>query len=158
MKYININLFSLLILFSLFVLISNTQNILAQKKCDENKTAAIDEIKRTAENSLINAKSVTKMLDSGTEIIAFYVDGNLIKISASNSLSVNEQIFFENGFPKYYDVSGYKKGKQFFFVYYLENDKILCKQDLLSGKSLKFLKVEEKKLFNNINSYMEALQ
>ncbi len=145
-----------LIAFLTFLFI--TQAAISQVSCDEKKVSEAEEIRRTVENSLINAVSITKMLSSGTEIMAFYFESRLIKISATDNLSHSEQIFFNKETPRCYERSGYDNGKEYFIAYYLEDNRIFCKQDQLSGRYLNLDNNEEKTIMLKIEEYSSEIQ
>jgi hypothetical protein len=127
--------------------------------CDPEKVEAVNEVKRTVENSLINAASLTKLTDSGIEIMAFYLDSRLIKISANNSLSNSEQIFFgQNTEMVYYEISGYAAGSQFFHIYYFSEGKLFCKENGLNGKEIKRSRKDGEKIRKILDEYLAEIQ
>lgn len=134
------------------------QGICCQISCDENKILESEEVRRTAENSLINAGSVNAALPSGIEITAFYNEGRLIKISTTDNLSHSEQIYFEKDILRCYESSGYDNGKEYFIAYYIKDDKVFCKQNKLSGVFLELGKNEGNDIILKVQDYLTAIQ
>jgi len=133
--------------------------IYAGNTCDPDKVEAVNGVKRTVENSLINATSLTKLTDSGIEIMAFYADGKLIKISANNSLSKTELIFFDqNTEMVYYEISGYSGGKQFFHIFYFSEGKLFCKENGLNGTEMKRSRKDGEKIRKILDEYLTEVQ
>lgn len=127
--------------------------------CDQEKVEAVNEVKRTVENSLINTTSLTKVTDSGVEIMAFYADGKLIKISATNSLSQSELIFFDqNTEMVYYEISGYSGGAQFFHIYYFSDGKLFCRENGLNAKEMKRSRKDGEKIRKILDEYLTEVQ
>jgi len=144
---------------SLIFCLSAANTVLSGYACDPEKVEAVNEVKRTVENSLINAASLTKITDSGIEIMAFYLDSRLIKISAANSLSNSEQIFFDqNTEMVYYEISGYTAGSPFFYIYYFSEGKLFCKENGLSGKEMKRSRKDGEKIRKILDEYLAEIQ
>ncbi|KXK52014.1 MAG: hypothetical protein UZ05_CHB002001404 [Chlorobi bacterium OLB5] len=143
----------------LFFFITQAACILyTQTDCDEKKIAESEETRRTAENNLIDARSITVNLPSGTELMAFYQGGDLLKISTTDNLSHSEQIFFSKGHLKVYEKSGYNNGKQYFNAWYADDGKIFCSRDMLSGR---FLLLDENEcigILKTVDEYLLAIQ
>lgn len=151
----NLNLFTVI---TVSVLLFFFTQIAKSQTCNEEEVIAVDDLKRTVENSLINARVVTTMLDSGTEITAFYTEGKLLKITSTTYQYNSEQIFFSEGHLRYYEISGYKKNKMFFYVYYFSDDKLFCKTNNNTGKPMKIKSGEEKKVIDIVEEYLLAIQ
>lgn len=130
----------------------------SQNSCDEKKIADSEETRRTAENSLIDARSVNVTLPSGTELMAFYQGGDLLKISTTDNLSHSEQIFFKKGHLKVFERSGYINGKQYFNAWYADDGKIFCSQDMLSGRFLELVETECSSILKTVDEYLVAIQ
>jgi hypothetical protein len=136
-----------------------THSVYSKSGCDENKIEAVNDVKRTVENSLINAVSVTKLTEGGIELMAFYLEGKLLKISATNSLSGSEQIFFnQNTQFVYYERSGYLDGNPFFYIYYFNENKLFCIENGLNGKPMKKGMKDEQEVIDVVESYMHEVQ
>lgn len=142
----------------IFFITQAANNLNTQTGCDDNKIAVSEEARRTAENSLIDAKSVAVNLPSGTEITAFYKGSELIKISTTDNLSHSEQIFFSSGYLKVYERSGYNNGKQYFNAWYADGNKIFCCQDMLSGRFLVLDESECSAILKSVDEYLLAVQ
>lgn len=134
------------------------QEVNSQISCDEKKISESDEVRRTAENSLVNAVSVNAALPSGIDITAFYSEGKLIKISTTDNLSHSEQIFFDKDIPRCYERSGYDNGKEYFTSYYIQDNSIFCKQNKLSGRYLELESNEATNIILKIEEYLAAVQ
>ncbi len=134
------------------------QGIYCQLSCDENKISESEEARRTAENSLLNARSLNVTLPSGIDLTAFYNEGKLIKISTTDNLSHSEQIFFDKDLLRCYESSGYDNGKEYFIAYYIKDDKVFCKQNKLSGSYLELGKNEGNDIILKIQDYLKAIQ
>ena len=135
-----------------------TKAAYTQISCDEKKISRSEEVRRTAENSLLNASSVNVMLPSGTDLTAFYNAGKLVKISTTDNLSHSEQIFFEDGHTYVFERSGYLEGKEYFKAWYFFEDKIFCKQDMLSGKYIEPADEENKEILKALDEYLLSVQ
>lgn len=134
------------------------QGIYSQLSCDENQISESGEARKTAENSLLNARSVNVTLPSGIDITAFYCEGKLIKISTTDNLSHCEQIFFEKENLRCFESSGYDNGKEYFIAYYIKDDKVFCKQNMLSGAFLELGNNESKGIIMKVQDYLLAIQ
>jgi len=138
---------------------SASNTVFSSLACDPEKVEAVNEVKRTVENSLVNATSLTKLTDSGVEIMAFYAQGKLIKISATNSLSQSELIFFDqNTEMVYYEISGYSKGAQFFHICYFSEGKLFCRENGLNAKEMKRSRKDGEKIRKILDEYLTEVQ
>lgn len=138
---------------------SAVNTVFSGRACDPEKVEAVNEVKRTVENSLVNAASLTKFTDSGEEIMAFYAEGKLIKISAANSLSQSELIFFDqNTEMVYYEISGYSGGAQFFHIYYFSEGKLFCRENGLNGTEMKRSRKDGEKIRKILDEYLAEVQ
>lgn len=136
-----------------------TESLFTQGICDENEIEKVNDAKRTVENSLIHATSLTKMTDNGIELMAFYYNNNLIKLTANNSLSVTEQIFFNSDQQMvYYESSGYKNGNQFFDIYYFRGTALFCRENGLNGEKVKFSRKAGQKILDIVDKYLLEVQ
>lgn len=133
-------------------------NIYAQTGCDETKISDCEDARRTSENCLIDARTLTVTMPSGTELMAFYKAGDLLKISTTDNLSHSEQIFFRNGHLKVYERSGYNSGKEYFYAWYADEGKIFCRQDMLSGRYLLMNEQECSDILKTVDDYLLVLQ
>lgn len=140
------------LIFTLISLQSFSQN------CDEKAVEQSNEVKRTVENSLINSTSMTKITSNQEELTVFYHEGKLIKISATDNMSQNEEVFFNNGMLRYYSVSGYRDGNQFMEICYFSDDVLRCYEDGLKGEYRKFDKEFESRILTKVNRYLEEIQ
>ncbi len=150
-------------LISLLTVLFITQAVLqpevySQLSCDENKISESEEARRTAENSLISASSVNVSLPSGIDITAFYNEGKLIKISTTDNLSHSEQIYFEKDILRCFERSGYENGEEYFITYYIDDNKVFCKQNKLSGTFLELGKNEGNDIILKVQDYLTAVQ
>lgn len=134
------------------------QEVISQISCDEKRISESKEVRRTAENSLLNAGSVNVTLPSGIDLTAFYNGGKLIKISTTDNLSHSEQIFFDKDIPRCYERSGYDNSKEYFTAYYILGNEVFCKQNMLSGSYMKPDSNEEKNIMLKIEEYLAAIQ
>lgn len=134
------------------------QGIYSQLSCDEKKISESEEVRRTDENSLLNARSLNVTLTSGIDLTAFYYEGKLIKISTTDNLSHSEQIFFDKDLLRCYESSGYDNGKEYFTAYYITDDKVFCKQNKLSGTYLELGKNECNDIIMKVQDYLTAIQ
>ena len=135
-----------------------TKAAYTQISCDEKKISRSEDVRRTAENSLLNASSVNVTLPSGIDLTAFYSAGKLVKISTTDNLSHSEQIFFGDGHTYVFEISGYLEGKEYFKAWYLFEDRIFCKQDMLSGKYLEPADDENNEILKTLDEYLLSVQ
>jgi hypothetical protein len=133
-------------------------NIFPQTNCDEGKILVLEDVRRSVENSLIDAVTVTAGLKSGIEITAFYKGSELIKISTTDNLSETEQIFFSKGHLKIFERSGYRNGKQYYLAWYADEGKIFCCQNLLSERFLEPDDNQSLEILKTVDEYLLALQ
>lgn len=130
--------------------------VYGQTNCAEEEIAAIDEIKRTVENSLINSTNLKTRLESGEEIMAFYFNGKLIKISVFTEPS--DVLFFDNGEIKCYVNDGTRNNKIYTDLYYFKNNKVICVMEAASGLVRTITETEEKRLLEKVDKYLTAVQ
>ena len=143
---------------TIYFLISFTQSAHSQITCDEEKIKYAEDIRRTAENSLYEARLVNVTLSFGTELTAFYFNNRLVKISTTDNLSHSEQIFFDNHTAACYESSGYENGKEYFNAYYLSENSIFCKQNKLTGAFVEIINSEVENIYRIIEEYLLAIQ
>jgi hypothetical protein len=152
---LRIVLLTVLLIFALSDLIN------AQSTCNEQDVFEIDRIKQEIETSLINAKDVNVKLESGENLLAFYVEGKLVKISVDkdNSFMIAE-LFFKDGFLRYISAEEQVDGKLQSSYMYFKDDKLICYEDSRQkdvNDSKKYRKAE-KKWLKNAERYLEAIQ
>ncbi|MCX7878199.1 MAG: hypothetical protein N2510_06090 [Ignavibacteria bacterium] len=135
------------------------EDLIAQV-CDESSVEMSNEVKRTVSNNLVSASSISKITSHQEEIIAFYLDGRIIKISATDNMSQNEEIFFDdNGRIRYYEISCYRKGNQFRNAgYFNESEKLVCYEEGMAGNYKKFSKKTEERILRKVSRYLEEVQ
>ena len=150
----------LIVLLTIFSISTGvfTKAAYTQISCDEKKISRSEDVRRTAENSLLNASSVNVMLPLGIDLTAFYSAGKLVKISTTDNLSHSEQIFFGDGHAYVFERSGYLEGKEYFKAWYLFEDRIFCKQDMLSGKYLEPADDENNEILKTLDEYLLSVQ
>lgn len=141
-----------------FIITQAAYNLYSQTGCDDQKITESEDVRRTAENSLIDARTITINLPSGIELMAFYKNSDLLKISTTDNLSHSEQIFFKGGFLKVFERSGYNNGNQYFTAWYVYDGKIFCKQDMLSGRTLPLDENESNEILKTVDDYLLAIQ
>jgi hypothetical protein len=147
-----------------FLLFCFLAPLLKSQTCDENLVSQIDRIKQEIETSLISASTTEAKLESGENLLAFYKDGKLIKISVDNSRNDGPQffteLFFRDGFVKHIAEEYSRNGKFYKDLYYFADDKLICYKEEKSGdnKSADTYAKAEKKWLGKIEKYLEAVQ
>ena len=147
-----------------FLLFCFFATLLKSQTCDENLVLQIDRIKQEVETSLITATTVEVKLASGENLLAFYKDGSLIKISVDNNKNDGPyfaaELFFRDGFVKHIAEDYSKEGKFYKDYYYFEDDKLICYTEEKTGdyKSAGKYAKAEKKWLKKVGKYLEAIQ
>ena len=130
------------IIVSLGLLLVCVNSLYAQ--CDSAEIERIDEIRRMVANSLIDASSVEAMLDDGTELMAFYVDAKLVKMSVSGDTS--DEIYFEDGQVVNYEVSVNLFGQEVLLQHYFKDGMLMCSEESINGEQFERDEEMEKEL------------
>ena len=150
----------LAILIIFFITQANSnEEILSQGICDENEIEKVNDVKRTVENNLIYATSISKTTDNSVELLAFYSEGKLLKITATSSVSVSEQIFFNSDSQMvYYERFGYSGGKEFFEINYFRGNALFCRENGLNGEKVNFSRKAGQKILDVVEKYLLEIQ
>ena len=147
-----------------FLLLCFLAPLLKSQTCDENLVSQIDRIKQEIETSLISATNTEMKLESGENLLAFYKDGKLIKISVDNSSNdgpqFSSELFFRDGFVKHIAEEYSRNGKFYKDYYYFADNKLICYTGEKSGdyKSADKYAKAEKKWLKKVEKYLEAIQ
>ena len=147
-----------------FLLFCFLAPLLKSQTCDENLVSQIDRIKQEVETSLITATTAETKLASGENLLAFYLDGKLIKISVDNNNNdgpyFSTELFFRDGFVKHIAEEYSRNGKFYKDCYYFADDKLICYKDVKSNeyKSADKYEKAEKKWLKKVEKYLEAIQ
>lgn len=111
-----------------FVFFAN--NLIAQ--CDKDEVKRIDEVKFDIAHSLIDAKTVEATMEDGTEVMGFYVEGKLVKMSVT-TIHFLEEIYIEDGFPICFEVTSLTTGIAQYDHYYFKDNMLVCREDPMTG-------------------------
>jgi hypothetical protein len=148
-----------------FMLFCFLAPLLKSQTCDENLVFQIDRIKQEIETSLISATTTEVKLESGENLLAFYKDGKLIKISVDNNNNdgpyFSSELFFRDGFVKHIAEEYSKSGKFYKSYYYFADNSLICYQGEKSGDSKRdelTAKAAGLMWLNKVEKYLEAIQ
>jgi hypothetical protein len=149
---------------TIFFLLGFFAPLLHSQTCDDNLVFQIDRIKQEIETSLVSATTTEVKLESGENLLAFYKDGKLIKISVDNSRNDGPQfsteLFFRDGFVKLIAEEYVQSRKIRKDCLYFSDDKLVCYKDVKSDEykpADKYAKAE-KKWLKKVEKYLEAIQ
>lgn len=147
--------------FILILLLFPAISILNAQTCEEGMILEIDNIKQEIETMLINATTMNLALETGENLIAFYVDGKLIKISVeTQDPYLSAELFFRDGFIRHIAEDVQEKGEiRRNYCYFMEN-RLICYQNEKSGeyKDSELYTIAEKKWLERIDRYLLAIQ
>lgn len=147
-----------------FLLFCFLAPLLKSQTCNDSLVFQIEMIKQEIEASLTSATTTEAKLESGENLLAFYKDGKLIKISVDNSRNdgpqFTKELFFRDGFVKLVVEEYFKSRKVYKDCFYFSNDKLVCYKDVRSDnyKSADKYAKAEKKWLGKVEKYLEALQ
>jgi len=141
----------------IFLLLKNEINA---QTCDENLIYEIDRIKQETETMLVDANEVKITLETGETLMAFYINGELAKISVwCEDPYLSAEIYFKNGFTKHIseDLLTRIICKDF---YYFKDGKLICYSNERTGdyNDLRIYKRAEKTWLERIERYLLAVQ
>jgi len=148
-------------LIFVFMFAAAANFVIAQSTCNEQDVFEIDRIKQEIETSLINAKDVKLTLQTGENLLAFYVEGKLVKISVDKDDSfMMAELFFKDGFLRHISAEEQVNGKLLSSYMYFKDDKLICYEDSQQKdvKDAKKYRKAEKKWLKNAERYLEAVQ
>ncbi|MBN1633478.1 MAG: hypothetical protein JW917_04860 [Ignavibacteria bacterium] len=145
----------------LFLLFIALYSFLPAQTCDESMTFEIDNIKQEIETMLVNATTMDVALETGENLIVFYVDGQMIKISVEmQEPYISAELFFRDGFVRHIS-EDVREGNEFYRNYYYFNeDKLICYRNEKSGdyNDSGLYAVAEQKWLERIERYLLAIQ
>jgi hypothetical protein len=143
------------------VLLFSVISVLNAQTCEEGMILEIDNIKQEIETMLINATTMDIALETGENLLVFYVDGKLIKISVENQDPyLSAELFFRDGFIRHIAEDVQEKKELNRNYYYFNEDRLVCCQNEKTGeyKNSDFYAAAEKKWLVNIERYLQAIQ
>lgn len=149
---ITVTLFLFLILFV---------SLLPAQTCEEGMISEIDRIKQEIETMLINATDMKINLETGESLLVFYVDGQLIKISAEiQNPYLSAELFFRDGFIKHIAEDVQEEGEMLRNYYYFMEDRLICYQNEKKGDYMdaELYSIAEKKWLERVERYLLAIQ
>lgn len=156
----NTKLKSLIVTF-MFVALS-VSNLPAQT-CNDSLVYEIDRIKQNVETMLINSITSESKLETGETLLAFYIEGHLIKLTVDNSdieRYSTAELFFKDGFLRHIAEEYLIDGLFIRNYYYFNDDKLICYQDEKSGdyEDAELYSIAEKKWLEKVDRYLFAIQ
>jgi bacillopeptidase F (M6 metalloprotease family) len=125
--------------------------------CDEEEVARIDEIKFAIAHSLINAKTINATTDDGTELTAFYVDSELVKLTA-DAKGFMQEIYVSDGYPVCFEVTSFASDSTMLEHYYFKNNRLVCREEPDTGLKSGPPEEPETDLIVGFEYYLTAIQ
>jgi hypothetical protein len=130
---------------------------LGDNGCDEKEVEKINEIKFTIAHNLINAKTLNATTDDGTELTTFYVEGDLVKLTAE-AKGFMQEIYVSNGYPVCFEVTDFGSGSAVTDHYYFKNNKLVCRENPIKGLKTGPPDEPETDLIAGFEYYLNAIQ
>jgi hypothetical protein len=146
-----------LLLILVFVSFSQAQT------CNDSPVYEIDMIKQNAETMLVYSVTAAVKMETGESLLAFYLEGKLIKLTVDNSENEGymiAELFFKDGFIRHVAEEYRKDGKFYKDYYYFNNNKLICYENEHSGdyKDSILYSAAEKKWLEKVDKYLLAIQ
>lgn len=146
-----------------FIFIALFVKVLPAQTCNDSLVYEIDMIKQNVETTLINSITSELKLETGETLLAFYIDGHLIKLTVDNSDNEGynaAELFFKDGFLRHIAEEYSLDGMFIRNHYYFNDDKLICYQNEDSGdyKDAELYSIAEKKWLEKLDRYLFAIQ
>lgn len=154
------SIFFLTVLFISVNSISQVQNKEHEESpggCDEKEVARIDEIKFDVAHSLINAKTINATTDDGTELSAFYVEGDLVKLTAE-AKNFMQEIYVSGGSAVCFEVTSHSLDSTMVEHYYFKDNRLVCREEPDTGVRSGPPEEPETDLIVGYEYYLTAIQ
>ena len=150
-------------LVATFIFIALYISNLPAQTCNDSLVYEIDMIKQNVETMLVNSITSESKLETGETLLAFYIEGHLIKLTVDNSENEGycaAELFFKDGFLRHIAEEYSEEGKFYKNYYYFKDDKLICYQDEESGdyEDAELYSIAEKKWLEKVDRYLLAIQ